>query len=521
MCAHKVAEPRFGRSRITAVLTWLGGGRPQPGENHEQSRYAVAGLLVLVNAALAWLVATLAVAESARWPIPYVLPLSLVFGLLVGAITRAVADRPARGRRGVIGRGAVAVVVAIVVSELAALVLFSGSIDRRLDEQATRNADSTPAVAQASANLQQGRNVRSTLNQAVDAARAQRDQALVVARCEYHPTPGCPQTRITGVPGVGPETRTANEQLGDAQRELDNAIAVRDRRAPELDAQIGSAAAALTLARHNVVAGADRGLAARWVALQDLTLDSTGALLLRLLTLGFFALLSLLPLILHLWRGETSDDRRSAARAERDRAELAADTAIAVKRAEVRAAAEALWAEQRLEQARLAVEAQTEIDRAQQRRRVIETLAEPISTASQRMDDDIFLPAAVEPGDAHGGLTIPTIPDVTKAAARWARPLVPTIVARAIATTTQPLRSARQVFEEVEEITFSFKRTRRVTVDAEETVSRPARSAADDNDELSPDIPLPGREQRPELTGRDRPAELRAADGPHQLPSAE
>ncbi|WP_038853006.1 DUF4407 domain-containing protein, partial [Mycobacterium avium] len=74
------------------------------------------------------------------------------------------------------------------------------------------------------------------LDGAVAQARDRQDRALVVARCEYHPTPGCPQTRITGVPGPGPETRTANELLADAQRELDEALAARDSRAPELDA---------------------------------------------------------------------------------------------------------------------------------------------------------------------------------------------------------------------------------------------------------------------------------------------
>ncbi|MBO0865552.1 MAG: DUF4407 domain-containing protein [Mycobacterium sp.] len=574
MRVRKEAELRFAGPRIAAVLTWLGGGRwPEAGEHHEQSTDAVAGVLVLVNAAVAWLVATLAGAESARWPIPYVLPLSLVFGVLVGAITRAVAAGPTRSWRSVMGRGAVAVAVGVAVSELAALVLFSGSIDRRLDEQAARNAGSTPAVAQASANLQQTRDERRALDRAVDEARAHRDQALVVARCEYHPTPACPQTRITGVPGVGPETRTSNELLADAQRELDNTVAIRDREAPALDVQIDSAAAALTQARQNVIAGADHGLGARWVAMQDFTLSSAGALLLRLLALAFFTMLSLLPLILHLWRGETTDDRRSAARAERDHAELAADTAIAVKRAEVRAAAEMMWADQQLARARLAVEAQTEIDRAQQHRRVAEALEAPAPTKSQRVDDDIFLPIAaeaeaasraatelppedetapvaetanlpaavepngsVEPHEARTGPTIPTIPDVTKAAARWIRPLVPTFVARAIDTTSQPLRSARQIFEEVEEVTFSFKRTRKVTLNAEESVSQRPASAAEDGDDrrapsakpermsisdnVSPDVPLQGRQQWPELTGREGPSELRADEGPRRLPPA-
>jgi hypothetical protein len=62
---------------------------------------------------------------------------------------------------------------------------------------------------------------------------------------------------------------------------------------------------------------------------------------------------------------------------------------------------------------------------------------------------------------------IPSIPDATKAAARWIRPLVPPFVARVIDNTTQPLRTARQVFEEVEEIAFSLKRTRKVTMNTE------------------------------------------------------
>jgi hypothetical protein len=68
---------------------------------------------------------------------------------------------------------------------------------------------------------------------------------------------------------------------------------------------------------------------------------------------------------------------------------------------------------------------------------------------------------AVEPR-REGNSLIPTIPDVTKAAARWLRPFVPPIIASAIDTTTKPLRSARQVFEETEEI--HLTRTHRVSV---------------------------------------------------------
>ncbi len=79
-----------------------------------------------------------------------------------------------------------------------------------------------------------------------------RDEALVVARCEYNPSPACPQTHITGMPGAGPENRTANDFLADATRQLDTATAERDRRAPALDAEIaadGQAAGAGTCGR--------------------------------------------------------------------------------------------------------------------------------------------------------------------------------------------------------------------------------------------------------------------------------
>jgi hypothetical protein len=582
MCAHKVAEPLSAGSPIEAWLIWVGGGeRRELNERHERSAHAVAGVIVLLNAALAWLVTSLAVTEATRLPVLAVVPFTLVFALLVGAMTRAIATGPTRG---IAGRRAVAVAVGLVlggiVGEFAALALFSGSIDRQLEKQAASNAVSAPAVVQASSNLQRVRDARVALDQAVDTARAHRDEALVVARCEYHPTPACPQTRITGVPGSGPETRTANELLADSQQELDNAIATRDREAAKLEAQTNDDARALADAHHIATADADHGLGARWVTMQELTSASAGALTLRLLTIGCFTVLSLLPLVLRLWRGETTHDRHAQARAERERAELEAETAIAVKRAEVRAVAETMWAEQQLAQARLAVEAQTEIDRAQLRQRVSAAL-EGTTHAAEPIADDVYLPIAaeaeaasmaatesadaaatpdvtgtqnlpapVEPRDAPATQTIPTIPDVTKAAARWIRPLVPGFVARAIDTSTHPLRTARQVIEEIEEINFSLKRTRKFTVDTEESArAAPARRSAavasgddhDDSDfgvghvaaqtlsshrlsaEHADDISLAPRRGEPqrELTERDTPAELRAADGPRQLPPAE
>jgi uncharacterized protein DUF4407 len=292
MCAQEFTEPRSFVSRIEGPLTWLGGGHwRELGERHERSTHAVAGAVVLLGALLAWLVASLAVSESARWSMLAIVPLTLVFGLLVGAVIRGTASGPGRRWPGIVGRAAVAVGVGVVVGELAALVIFSSSIDHRLDERALRNADSAPAVAQASSSLQQTQDARNALDNTVEQAREHQDRALVVARCEYNPTPACPQTWITGVPGPGPETRTANELLADAQHELDNALAARDRQAPELDASISRQERALTEARQRVVADAGHGLGARWVAMNDLTFASTGAWMLRLLTIAFFALL--------------------------------------------------------------------------------------------------------------------------------------------------------------------------------------------------------------------------------------
>jgi hypothetical protein len=589
------------------VLIWLGGGhRRELGERHERSTHAVAGAVVLSGAVLAWLVASLAVSESARWPVLTVVPLTLVFGLVVGAVTRGTAAGPNPGRVGLVGRAAVAAAVGVVVGELAALVILSSSIDHRLDERALGSTESAPAVVQASASLQRSRDARNALDSAVEQARDRQDKALVIARCEYHPTPGCPQTRITGVAGAGPETRTANDVLTDAQHELDNALATRDSRAPELDATIARQEQALGDARHGVVADAGRGLGARWVAMNDRTSGNAGALTLRLLTIGVCVLLYLAPLILGLWRGETTHDRHATARADRERAELDADTAIAIKRAEVRREAEMMWAEHQLTQARFAIEAQSEIDREHQRRRVLEAFEDPVHASSQRtfepVDDDVYLPIAAEAEAASRALTqlpapapatpdvpaapenlpapvapsgeverhqergtplIPSIPDATKAAARWIRPLVPPFVARVIDTTTQPLRTARQVFEgvleETEEITFALKRTRKVTVNSETSdtsgqLPRHAVTAETPSDRrgfVNSSRSEPGKRSRrqlgsrephsslqhrlgkdagrlsvesgegdrnPELTKRDGPAELGPSDGPRQLP---
>jgi hypothetical protein len=479
--------------------------------------------LTWLAAALTWLVAALAINEATHAPLALTVPLTFAFGVLVGAISRAIASGPTPGWSSVAGRAAVAVAVGAVVGELAAVVLLSGSIDRLLDERAARSVGTTPTVAQASAEVDRTRQARTALDAAVDRAGRQRDEALVVARCEYNPSPACPQTHITGVPGTGPETRTAKDFLADTERQLDNAVANRDRMASGLDSEIATREQTLRQARETATADVDHGLGARWMAMNDHTFASPGALLLRLVTIAFFVLLILMPLILKLWRVQTSEDRGAAARAEVERAELEADTAIAVKRAEVRAAVETLWAEQQLASARLAVEAQAEIEREQQRRRVVEALDAPVQAQSERVVEPMEELTAAETSDnlparREGSSLIPAIPDVTKVAARWLRPFVPPIIASAIDTTTKPLRSARQVFEESEEIHFSLKRTHKVSVQSEEhgsVASEPVEPQTTSASAVS------SRERQQVMTERERHPELRGVDGLRQLPAAE
>jgi len=542
----------------------------------------VMGVATVFTAVLVGVVACLAVAKSTTWSLAIVIPIGVLIGALVGMISRAVISGPARGARNLGGRAAIAVAIGIVVGELAAVVVFSSSVQRVLDGQIAQQADGAPAVVQASKQLDQDRQTRAALTDAVDQARRHRDDALVVARCEYNPRPECPQTQITGDPGEGPETQTANDFLAGAQRELDDASAERDTRVPGLDTQIATDEQAVAQARANAIAQADTGLGARWVAMNHYTASSLSALALRVLTVAFFVLLIALPLILKVWRGETAQDRRAAADAARERAELDADTAVAVKRAEVRAASETLWVERELESARLAVAAETEIERAQQRQRVFDAVGGPAPerivgerVGAVTAKDDGFLPIEAEAAaasraaalpaaaadmvtaqglqnlpapvnlpaksDQGGWSSIPVIPEVAEAAARWVRPFVPPIVANAIDATTHPFRTARQVIEEVEEIGLTFKRTRRIAVEESAPAYYPGAA-------FPPEQPIPGQsapaqgwveaapagwygaavpqpplapaDYPPELAPREGAPELPRHEGPWQLPPA-
>lgn len=533
----------------------------------------VAAVLVL-GTVLATLAVIGALSGATRWPTAAVIGVGVIVGVVFGVASWAVSG----GRSAVVGRLAVAVAVGAVVGELAAMVVYGSSIDRVLAEQAS----AAPTVTTAAAELDQARAARSKLDDAVTQAAQRRDEALVVARCEFNPSPQCPQVRITGVPGAGPETRTADDFLADTQRDLDTAVADRDGRAAGLDAQISAGEQTLAQARAAATAG---GVGARWLAMNSYTFSHPGALALRLLVVGFFVLLSALPLILRLWRGETTPERADDARAEQERAELDADTAIAVKRAQVRATIDEMWAEQELTRAQLAIEAQNEIDREQQRRRVVAALDAPMPeplqaqvpprpvTAHRPVEEprpelieatpaepvaDLYLPiaAAAEAASfaaqdaerdhlpvpaqtgqldtpAEGAQTkrgpalpgipnIPVIPDVTKAAVRWLRPFVPPIVAGAIDNATKPIR---QVFEETEEIHLTVKRTHKVTV---ETEGQPASAStptapADPFAEAWPTHVPSGRiesQRGPALGGGHERGQLSDSSGPRQLPPA-
>ena len=425
-----------------------------------------------------------------------------------------------------------AVVMGVVVGELAAMLIFAGSSDRRIDEQAARSADAAPAVVAASSDLDRTRQARTALDEAVVEASRQRDEALVVARCEFNPSPACPQTHITGLPGAGPEHRTADEFLADTQQQLDKAVVERDRLAPSLDATVADDQQKLTQARDAAIASADRGFGARWLAMNAHTLASPGATVLRALLSGLFVLLFLFPLILRLSRARTTEDRRTAARAEQERADLEADTAIALKKAEVRAAIETMRAEQELTSARLEIEAQNEIDREQQRRRVEAAIEAPTPVLSERVTEPVAeleaepleespknLPALTESAAAEKRTLIPAVPDVAGAAVRWMRPFVPPIVANAIDTTTRPLRAARQVFEETEEIHFSLRRSHRVSVTSEET-AEPAEQWVEATT-VAPVENEKTRTTRIERPKRQAHTEIHTSGGRRQLPPAD
>jgi hypothetical protein len=324
---------------------------------------------------------------------------------------------------------------------------------------------------------------RAGLDRAVAEAAARRDQALVVARCEYHPAPGCPTNEITGVPGAGPQARQADAALAAEERNL---AAVRDRRdaeAPLLDARIAQA-----------LGGLDDGLAARWSAL-----NGTAPLAPRVAIDAVFVLVNLLPLLLRLGRGQTELDRDELARRVRRRAERDAGTRVAVRRAQVAATLE-LRRQDRVLAGELPEADAGPISVPPTETRSVDPAelpsvdAEPVELAepSEPMRPDgpaspAARPAELErvrdarPAPAVGeaapvsrrplDLLPGPLPTVARTVTGLVRPLVPGPVARVAAAAPNPLRAARTVFREVEEFTFTMRRTRTVSV-AEEAGER-------------------------------------------------
>lgn len=467
---------------VTGLLIWFGGAPADaPALPHERSGYAVTGAAVLGFALVAGGVTAAATARAL--PVGGVVAATAGAVAFAGLVGRAGATaRPGRmpDPWGTAGRIALAVLAGVLLAELAVTALFAGTVDRALDEHAQRAADSAPAVVAARDELDRARAERAGLAAELDAARADIDTALVTARCEFNPGPGCPATRITGVPGDGPEARTANELLAGAKARL----SATEDRVPALDQRIGAAEGALAAAAATARAETDRGPGARWTAMNE-----HAAPLPRLLCLLGFTGLALFPLLLRRWRGETTFDRRLAADLVRDRAERDADETIAVQRARTRAETEKVRAEQELTAVELAADADTAIDRERQRVRVIAAIGglefgitepaaprepEPaalpgarpalpaaVTVQPVRVAD---LPARTDPDE----ISLPIVGAVpfSGSAVRLLRPLVPAAVTGAIDTATHPLRIARQVFEEREEITFTVRRARSVQVGA-------------------------------------------------------
>lgn len=485
----------------TGIFIWLGGGQPtETADGYERTGYTLTGVGVALFALVTGAVTGVAL-RLGTWSLPAVTVAALIAGLFAGLIGRALAgaestarpERPAgeTNAPAVAVRLGVAVLAGILVAELATTVLFAGTVDRILDDRAAAAALAGPTVRPAQDELDRALDQRAALDRTIAEAQADIDTALVVARCEFNPTPECPQTKITGVPGRGPEAQTANEMLDDAR----NALAVAQNQVAPLDRQVADARAALQSARATAVTEADRGLGARWSAANEHTFDEFPALMIRLLTWLFFILLALLALILRWWRGETAQERRRAADAVRDRAERAADAAIAEQEARLRAETAAVRADQQLAAARLAAEADTAIAREQQRTRVIAAIGgleigvtergadsadRATGTELERMDRRA-LPAATGPQQATRAddLVLPLIGTVpfTGTAARMIRPLVPGFVSSAVDNALdaagRPLRTARHVLTEAEEITFTLRRTRKVTIDGPAEPNRP------------------------------------------------
>ena len=460
------------------LLVWLGGGdRRDIADTAERSVYQSTGFMVLLAALAAWGVSTAAAVTAGGVAVPAAAALTLLAGLFVGALGRVLATAP--GQRGtLLGLGLVAALVGVVLGELAALTIFTGPVSEQLNNQADRAAASVAGGEHAS-RLAQLRAERAGLDDRVAKAGARRDAALLVARCEFRPAPGCPPQLITGEPGRGAEADQARAELAGSDTDLAAARAERDRRGPELDGAIAAAGVQVDRDRDAAerLARADNGFVARWEAMNDYTTTGHFALIPRLGAWLVMVLLTAAPLLLRLWRGQTDQERLAAARRIRRQAEEDADTAIAVRRAQVRAELEL-----RRQEELLAIGTDHEADRPALTGRIDAEIVDDAPAVAAR-SERAALPAGAGAETAlalpETALAVPEeehplevsgnpLPAVGRAVSSIAAVFVPPPIARFV----DGIRPARAVHtttttEDVEEIEFSMKRKRTVTVTEE------------------------------------------------------
>lgn len=465
--------------------------------------------------------------------------ITIVCALLAAALCCALAVGVPRGRAALIGRALVAVIAGVVVAELLTTALLPRAVSEHIDLDAAHAAASDPAVTAAASARARAVAARGAADSSVEQARDARDRALVIARCEYRPTAGCPQVSITGDPGRGAEAATANDRLAAAQAELDRAAVTRDGRAADLDDRVGDADATLAAARTAAMTGADHGPGARWLAMNSVTGADGGALALRLALWLVCAALALLPLLFRFWRGVTARDVWAEQELEREKIAAAAQLEVhthSARRQVALLAGEAVddapttqfampdgWeVTSRRYLRELPAEPDPELERepapkpsdrsipAHRRDGAaprgapqasdllpIAAAAEAASLTAETEENDLVgkhaasepnlpavvtetrpVPVTVSPAPAPAvparlaqserkpnPFIPPVIDDVAQAAARWARPFLPPIVTRVFDGAAAPMRTARQAFEEVEEVTFSLRRSRKVTVD--------------------------------------------------------
>jgi len=315
------------------LMAWLGGGHWRDiADRHERSQFQISGFFVLLNAFIAWGVATLAATGLAEVAFTDVVLYTIVWGMFVGAIdllvARYVRDRGAGRRRirllpaGLMVRVAMAVVLGVVIAEFANLAIFKDPIEQQLlIDNAHGIQQSQGAIDQAQGTLSQLTALRAKLDQDITDKQAAWSAANRLFICERKPTPGCPTDgSITGVAGAGDQTTARQKQADAAQAQLDAARKARSAvqawvpggQSLSLDDQIARLEAQHSnqLQNAQIVGSKDRGIDARWRAMDNYTLADPSALSLRLALILLLVGLDLVPLSAKLMRGHTGHDER-------------------------------------------------------------------------------------------------------------------------------------------------------------------------------------------------------------------